>query len=140
MSHSILCTSKAFRQQVSELQALTLSAMQSTITIDVTLDETRMPENISWSATESTMNKGQKAKAMILGFWDGEEKTALRIDLWTRQMMVDEMADFFFQTMMSMADTYERATKQTDLVKEMKRFAQEFYSKFQDSQIKENKV
>jgi gliding motility-associated protein GldC len=114
--------------------------MQSTITIDVTLDETRMPESISWSATESTMDAARKAKAMILSFWDGEDKTALRIDLWTRQMMVDEMADFFYQTMMSMADTYERATRHTELVQEMKTFAKEFYSKFQDTQIKENKV
>jgi cell division FtsZ-interacting protein ZapD len=55
-------------------------------------------------------------------------------------MMVDEMADFYYQTMMSMADTYERATRQTELVKDMKRFAQEFYSKFQEIQMKENKV
>jgi cell division FtsZ-interacting protein ZapD len=53
---------------------------------------------------------------------------------------VDEMADFFFQTMMSMADTYGRATRQTDLVNDMKRFAQEFYAKFQESQLKENKA
>lgn len=99
-----------------------------------------MPESINWSATESSMSDPRKAKAMILGFWDGEEKTALRIDLWTKQMMVDEMADFFFQTMMSMADTYERATRQTELVSDMKRFAQEFYTRFQETQIKENKV
>lgn len=114
--------------------------MQSTIKIDVTLDDTRMPENISWSATESSMDAPRKAKAMILGFWDGEEKTALRIDLWTKKMMVDEMADFYFQTLMSMADTLDRSTRQTELVNDMKRFAQEFYKKFQQSQIRENKV
>jgi gliding motility-associated protein GldC len=114
--------------------------MKSTITIDVSLDETRMPEEISWSATESSMNEPRNAKAMILSFWDGEDKSALRIDLWTRKMMVDEMADFFFQTMMSMADTLERSTRETELVNEMKQFAQKFHHKFQESQIKENKV
>ena len=54
--------------------------------------------------------------------------------------MVDEMADFYFQTMMSMADTLDRSTRQTELVNDMKKFAQEFYMKFQQSQIKENKV
>jgi gliding motility-associated protein GldC len=118
---------------------LPLPAMaKSTITIDVSLDAGRMPEEISWSATESSMNDVRKAKAMILSLWDGEDKSALRIDLWTRKMMVDEMADFFFQTMMSMADTYERATRQTELVNEMKQFAQQFYRKFQESQLKEN--
>lgn len=117
---------------------LPLRPMKSTITIDVTLDPTRMPEDIQWSATESSIKDPRQAKAMILSFWDGEDKSALRIDLWTRKMMVDEMADFFFQTMMSMADTYDRATKQTELVNEMKQFAQNFYQKFQQAQIKEN--
>jgi gliding motility-associated protein GldC len=99
-----------------------------------------MPEAITWSASESSMEEARKARAMILSLWDGTDKTALRIDLWTREMMVDEMADFFFQTMMSMADTYERATKQTELVNDMKRFAREFHAKFQETQMKENKV
>jgi len=114
--------------------------MQSTIKIDVTLDEKRMPESIAWSATESTMDAKRDARAMILGFWDGAEKTALRIDLWTKNMMVDEMTDFFYQTMMSMADTYERATKNKALVGDMKRFAQDFYKKFQEEQVKNNQV
>lgn len=114
--------------------------MQSTIKIDVTLDQGRMPENISWSATESSMDAARQAKAMILSFWDGADKTALRIDLWTRQMMVDEMADFFFQTMMSMADTFDRATRQTELVDHLKESARVFYTKFQEAQLKDNKA
>ena len=104
------------------------------------LDDSRTPESISWSATDSSMDEARKAKAMFLSFWDGAEKTSLRIDLWTKEMMVDEMADFYYQCMMSMADTFDRATKQKELVNDMKRFAQEFYKKFQDSQIKENQV
>jgi gliding motility-associated protein GldC len=114
--------------------------MKSTITIDVNLDHGRTPESISWSATDSTMDKARDAKAMMVSFWDGAEKTSLRIDLWTKQMMVDEMADFYYQSMMSMADTFERATRQAELVKEMKNFAREFYRKFQESQVKEKKV
>lgn len=119
---------------------LPLPAMKSTITIDVNLDQGRTPEEISWSATDSTIDKPHKAKAMMLSFWDGTEKTSLRIDLWTKEMMVDEMTDFFYQTIMSMADTYDRATKQSEMVKDMKNFAQEFYKKFQENQLKENKV
>ncbi len=123
----------------TETEVLPLLAMQSTIKINVSLDDKRMPEDISWSATESTMDASRKAKAMILGFWDGAEKTALRIDLWTKDMMVDEMTDFFYQTIMSMADTYSRATKNKELVGDMKQFAQDFYKKFQEEQIKNNK-
>jgi len=99
-----------------------------------------MPESIDWSASDSSAAHPRSARGMILSLWDGAEKAALRIDLWTKDMMVDEMADFFYQTMMSMADTYSRATRQTELSDDMKRFAQEFYTKFQKIQLKENQV
>ena len=113
---------------------------QSTITIGIKMDEKRMPETIEWSASDTTAAHSQNAKAFMLSLWDGAEKTALRIDLWTKDMMVDEMADFFYQTMMTMADTYGRATNHTEMVGDMKQFAQEFYQKFRDKQLKENKA
>ena len=113
---------------------------KSTITIDVITDENRVPDSISWSASDTSVENAQKAKAMMISFWDSADKAALRIDLWTKDMMVDEMADFFYQTMMTMADTYGRATQQKDMVEDMKKFAKEFYNKFRASQMKENKL
>src|SRR5688572_31790999 len=112
---------------------------KSTITIDIQLDDNRVPQNIAWNASDTSIENAQKAKAMMLSFWDGAEKTALRIDLWTKDMMVDEMADFFYQTMMTMADTYGRATNHKEMVGEMKKFAQDFYQKFREKQMKENR-
>ncbi len=57
---------------------------QSSIQIDVLLDEQRVPEQISWSASDTTAEDARKAKAMMLAFWDGADKTAMRIDLWTQ--------------------------------------------------------
>lgn len=114
--------------------------MQSKIIIDVTLDENRVPEAIHWNASDNNADFPQKAKGMMLSFWDGADKTALRVDLWTKEMMVDEMADFFYQTIMTMADTYDRATHQHELVADMKTFAKSFYARFQESQLKENKL
>jgi gliding motility-associated protein GldC len=114
--------------------------MISTITIDVALDNNRVPEQISWKASESTADAFRKAKGMMLSFWDGEDKTAMRVDLWTKDMMVDEMTDFYYQTLITMADTYGRATHQNELVEEMKTFAKEFYAKFRENQLKENKA
>ncbi len=110
---------------------------QSTITIDVLLDPEKIPEQINWSATDSAANMVQKAKAMSVAFWDGADKTALRIDLWTKDMMMDEMADFYYQMMMSMADTFNRATKQQDMSNDMKIFAKSFLEKFKATQIKD---
>lgn len=112
----------------------------SSIIIDVHTDENRVPDAIAWNATDASVENAQKAKAMMLSFWDGAEKTALRIDLWTKDMMVDEMADFFYQTMMTMADTYGRATNHKEMVEEMKTFAHDFYHKFREKQLKENKA
>jgi gliding motility-associated protein GldC len=112
----------------------------STITIDVHLNENKVPEAITWNASDSTIEQSQRAKAMMLSFWDGAEKTALRIDLWTKEMMVDEMADFFYQTMMTMADTYGRATQHEDIVEDMKKSAHDFYHKFREKQMQENKA
>lgn len=113
---------------------------KSTITIDVTLDENRVPQTIAWNASDTSIENAQKAKAMMIAFWDGAEKTALRIDLWTKEMMVDEMADFFYQTIMTMADTYGRATHYQDQAEEMKKFARNFYHEFQHKQMQDNKA
>lgn len=111
---------------------------KSTITLDVQLDEQKVPEQIYWNASAEA--EKQKAKAFILSLWDGAEKTALRIDVWTKDMMVDEMADFFYQTMVTMADSYNRATHDEETVNEMKEFARKFYQKFREKQMKENKL
>lgn len=112
----------------------------STITIDVQLDPDKVPQQISWRASESTADRAQRAKAMMISFWDGADKSALRIDLWTKDMMVDEMADFFYQTIATMGDTFERATNNKDLANDMKNFAKDFYKKFQDAQLQTNKL
>ena len=109
---------------------------QSTIKIDVLLDPDKIPEQISWSATDSNANASQKAKAMCIAFWDGADKTAMRIDLWTKDMMVDEMADFYYQMFSTMADTFVRATQQKELSDQIKTFAQAFQKKFAESQLK----
>jgi hypothetical protein len=54
--------------------------------------------------------------------------------------MVDEMADFFYQTFMTMAESFHRATKDDALVNDMKSFARDFYGKFRQQQLKENKA
>ena len=112
---------------------------QSSIKIDILLDPNKVPQQINWVASDSAADMTQTAKAMCIAFWDGADKTAMRIDLWTKDMMVDEMADFYYQMLMSMADTFKRATQQEEMSDDMKKFAQIFFEKFRASQIKENK-
>ena len=112
---------------------------KSTINIEVLLDPNKVPEQINWVASDSAAEMVQKANAMCIAFWDAADKTAMRIDLWTKDMMVDEMADFYYQMLMSMADTYKRATQQQEMSDDMKTFAKSFMEKFRAIQLKEAK-
>ena len=84
---------------------------------------------IRWEADDAPEPGTQDAKAMILALWDPAARNSLRIDLWTRDMTIDDMNDFFFQTLLSMADTYQAATNNRDLMADMKIFAREFAEK-----------
>ena len=106
--------------------------MKSQINIQIELDEDKMPETIEWNAPDGGVDNFQQAKGVLLGLWDGQEKSALRIDLWTKKMMVDEMNDFFYQSLFGMADTYARATNNVELAKEIREFAKQFHRKATD--------
>jgi gliding motility-associated protein GldC len=86
-------------------------------------------QGIEWEADEAPEPGKQQAKAMILSLWDPKTRNSLRIDLWTQDMSVDDMNDFFFQTLLSMADTYKSATNNKELMADIKIFAREFAEK-----------
>jgi gliding motility-associated protein GldC len=73
--------------------------------------------------------KSQEAKAMLLAFFDKETKDTLKIDLWTKEMQVMEMDRFFYQTLRALADTYQRATSNSQLAESMQQFAKYFGEK-----------
>ncbi|NNL07614.1 MAG: gliding motility protein GldC, partial [Croceitalea sp.] len=76
----------------------------SEIKLKVGLDENRVPEELTWSAQDGGIDNAD-AKAMMLSVWDSKNKESLKIDLWTKDMPVDEMKIFFHQTLVTMADT-----------------------------------
>ena len=105
-----------------------MSKGTSTIKIDVTTDENNVPENSHWSASDAGI-KAQDAKAMILSMWDDKEQTALRIDLWDKEMKVDGMKQFVHQTMVTLADSFERSTGEDKMAMAMRDFCDYFAEK-----------
>jgi gliding motility-associated protein GldC len=103
-----------------------MSNKNSSITIDVSLDENKVPEAISWEAADTGTKGPQEAKAMLLAFFDKASKDTLKIDLWTKEMQVNEMDRFFYQTLISLAETYKRATSNAALADAMQQFARYF--------------
>jgi gliding motility-associated protein GldC len=102
---------------------------KSEIKFTVTLDENNLPEKIDWSATDG--NEQSSSKSVMIALWDAKENNTLRIDLWTKDMIVDEMKQFYHQCLLSMADTFERATGEAEAAKEMRGFAQHFGEKME---------
>lgn len=84
---------------------------------------------IRWEADDAPEPGEQTAKALLLSLWDADARNAMRIDLWTRDMTVEDMNDFFFQTFLTLADTYKTATGDTELMSEIKIFARDFAEK-----------
>ncbi len=105
-------------------------AHESTIELTVGLDENRVPETLNWSAKDGGVD-GEEAKAMLLSVWDPREKETLSIDLWTKDMPVDEMKLFFHQTLVSMTQTFIRATQDEKMGATMKDFTDYFAEKLE---------
>ena len=99
---------------------------RSEIVFGIYLDKEKLPEKIEWHASDSTADKPQDCKAVMVSIWDPHYEEALRIDLWTKEMRQDEMNKFFFQTLILMADTYNKANKNEEITQKIKEFAMQF--------------
>lgn len=67
----------------------------SNINFSVSLDQNNIPEKITWDATDKPEMQGNETKTVSIALWDHKQKNTLRIDLWTKDMPVEEMKRFF---------------------------------------------
>jgi gliding motility-associated protein GldC len=102
----------------------------SEIKFIVELDENKIPEKLNWSAQDGGVTN-EEAKAIMVSIWDAKAKETMRIDLWTKDMPVDEMKQFFHQTLVAMSDTFERATNDEKMTATMKDFCEYFAEKLE---------
>ncbi|RSK39933.1 gliding motility protein GldC [Mangrovimonas spongiae] len=107
-----------------------MANIKSTIELTVELDENRVPEKLTWNAQDGGI-KNEEAKAMMLSVWDSEKQESLRIDLWTKDMPVDEMKVFFHQTLVAMSNTFKRATQDEKMSATMMDFCDYFAEKLE---------
>lgn len=102
----------------------------SIIELKVELDENRIPEKLQWTAEDGGITDAE-AKAMMLSVWDANAQETLRIDLWTKDMPVDQMKVFFHQTLVAMSNTFNRATQDEKMTATMKDFCDYFAEKLE---------
>jgi gliding motility-associated protein GldC len=103
---------------------------RSEIKINVLLDNNNIPEKLNWTARDGGVNN-EAAKAVLLSIWDSKAQETLRIDLWTKDMPVDEMKLFFHQTLVAMSDTFQRATDDEKMADSMRDFCDYFAEKLE---------
>jgi len=102
----------------------------SEIKVTIALDDNNVPEKMYWSAQDGGV-VNERAKAMLLSLWDHKTQETLRIDLWTKDMPVDEMKKFFHQTLVAMSDTFQRATDDEKMADSMRDFCEYFAEKME---------
>jgi len=93
------------------------------INFKVTVDENNLPHSIKWNAPDS--GEASECSSLMIALWDTKENNTLRIDLWTKDMMIDEMKKFFHQNVVTLTDTYIRATGDEATGKKVKTFFSE---------------
>ena len=95
------------------------------INIEIDLNENNIAEKISWLASDNGQDYID-SKSMMLSMWDGEKKEALSIDIWTKEMTVQEMKFFTFQILLKMNEVIKKSTGDEKLVFEMQKFIKNF--------------
>ena len=100
----------------------------SQINIQVGLNANQLPLRMLWSASDGQINNAEAA-AFLLSIWDTKEKNTMKIDLWTKDMTIEEMKQFFHQTLLTMADTFEKATGEHLIAEDLRDYCYHFADK-----------
>ena len=94
------------------------------------MDENKIPEKLSWDAEDGGISN-EDTKAFLISVWDSNKKETLKMDLWTKDMPLDEMKHFFHQTLLSMSDTFYSATNDEKMTATMRDFCDYFAEKLE---------
>ncbi|MAP01516.1 MAG: gliding motility protein GldC [Flavobacteriales bacterium] len=102
---------------------------KSNLNIVFDLDENQIPEKISWESINGSEKVTHEAKAAFLSFWDKSDNNAMSLNLWTKDISIEEMSKFYFQTFITMADNFEKSTSEDQLALAIRDFADFFGEK-----------
>ena len=100
----------------------------STIEVKVGLNENNLPIRMRWSADDGGVENAE-AKAMLLSLWDPKSNNTMKIDLWTKEMSVEEMKQFFHQTLLTLSDSFEKATGEKNICEDLRDYCHHFADK-----------
>ncbi|PST81751.1 gliding motility protein GldC [Pedobacter yulinensis] len=99
------------------------------VKVTVELDAQNLPETITWESTDAKTNDKVPVKAMFMALWDHNYKNSMRLDLWTKDMPVDEMKRFFYETLQTLGDSFLKATGEKNIVEDLRDYCAHFADK-----------
>lgn len=102
----------------------------SEVSIKVGTNANNVPVRMLWSAEDGGI-QDKEAAAMLLALWDPKDKNTMKIDLWTKDLSVEEMKQFFHQTLVTMADTFEKATGEKNISEDLRDYCYHFAEKME---------
>jgi gliding motility-associated protein GldC len=82
----------------------------SEINFKVELDSNNVPEKIWWDATEKPETGLSETKSISISLWDHVQKNTMRIDLWSKEMPIEEMKRFYIDCLGGLAQSILSAT------------------------------
>ena len=100
----------------------------SEISIKVGLNENDLPIAMKWTAPDGSV-VDSPTKAVLLSLWDPNQNNTMKIDLWTKEMSIEEMKQFFHQTLLTLSDTFEKATGEHNICEDLRDYCYHFADK-----------
>ena len=67
------------------------------IKLTIDLDGDQLPTRITWQASEAQHRGPTNCQSAMLALWDSDNKTTAAIDLWTKEMTIDDMNIYVYQ-------------------------------------------
>lgn len=110
---------------------------KSKIQFEIELDDQNIPEKILWDATEKESEGPEQAKSISIALWDHLSKNTLRIDLWTKDMPVDEQKKFYVDCIGGLAQSILNATGDDYMAGEMNKLCEKFILHIQEEERKQ---
>ncbi len=92
---------------------------KSEINFSIDLDKDNIPEKIRWKASDSEQKDNLDTNAISVALWDNNQKNTMRIDLWTKDMPIDEMKRFHVDCIGGLAQTILNSTGDEFMANEM---------------------
>ena len=92
---------------------------KSTIQFTIDLDSNNVPEKIEWDASEKPESGLSETKAISINLWDHQQKNTMRIDLWAKDMPVDEMKRFYVDCIGGLSQSVLSSTGDEYIANEM---------------------